>query len=94
MVSLSTEQVELIANLSLPVPNSIVIQVFFFGVPNINKSCSAVISETVSIGYSEGITSNFPLVPSSFLLVLFLMLSNCSVFMSFSTTCSRVNSEL
>ena len=64
-MSLSTEHAELIANLSLPVPNNIVAQVSFFGVPNINKSYSEVKLETESIGLSDIFNNNFPLVPDN-----------------------------
>ena len=52
-VSLRTEHAEFSANLSLPVPNSMLFQVSFFGVPNTNRSYSAVSSETDSVGSSE-----------------------------------------
>ena len=53
IVNLSTEHAEVTASLSFPVPNSMLFQVSFFGVPNINKSYSDVSSDTDSVGFSE-----------------------------------------
>ena len=93
-MSLSTEHAELIANLSLPVPNNIVAQVSFFGVPNINKSYSEVKLDTESIGSSDIFNNNFPLVPDNALFDVFFIFSISSVVVSIFNTCSNVNSEL
>ena len=53
IVNLRTEHDEFAANLSSPVPNNILFQVSFFGVPNTNKSYSAVSFDTSSVGFSE-----------------------------------------